>query len=110
MPTVKVKINGKWVSVVAGAHSHDAASIVKGTINSERLPVVPVEKGGTGAETAAKAREKLGITPANIGAAATSHKHTAADVGAAPAYTYGTADLTAGESALETGKLYFVYE
>lgn len=31
-------------------------------------------------------------------------------IGAAPAYTYGTADLTAGTSALETGKLYFVYE
>lgn len=28
----------------------------------------------------------------------------------APAYSYGTADLTAGTSALETGKLYFVYE
>lgn len=31
-------------------------------------------------------------------------------IGAAPAYTYGTADLTAGSSPLETGKLYFVYE
>ena len=29
---------------------------------------------------------------------------------AAPAYTYGTEDLTAGTSPLETGKLYFVYE
>lgn len=28
----------------------------------------------------------------------------------APAYTYGTTDLTAGTSELETGKLYFVYE
>ena len=28
----------------------------------------------------------------------------------APAYTCGTEDLTAGESALETGVLYFVYE
>ena len=28
----------------------------------------------------------------------------------APAYTYGTEDLTAGTSELETGKLYFVYE
>lgn len=28
----------------------------------------------------------------------------------APMYEYGTADLTAGTSALETGKLYFVYE
>ena len=29
---------------------------------------------------------------------------------AAPAYSYGTDDLTAGSSELETGKLYFVYE
>ena len=28
----------------------------------------------------------------------------------APAYTYGTEDLTAGTSALETGKMYIVYE
>lgn len=28
----------------------------------------------------------------------------------APAYDYGTDDLTAGTSALATGKLYFVYE
>ena len=28
----------------------------------------------------------------------------------APMYSYGTADLTAGTSELETGKLYFVYE
>ena len=27
-----------------------------------------------------------------------------------PNYSYGTEDLTAGESTLETGKLYFVYE
>ena len=35
---------------------------------------------------------------------------TPADIGAAPAYSYGTEDLTAGTSPLETGKLYFVYE
>lgn len=28
----------------------------------------------------------------------------------APKYTYGTEDLVEGESSLETGKLYFVYE
>ena len=38
------------------------------------------------------------------------HGITAARIGAAPAYAYGTEDLTAGSSALETGKLYFVYE
>ena len=35
---------------------------------------------------------------------------TPSDIGAAPAYTYGIADMIAGTSALETGKLYFVYE
>ena len=35
---------------------------------------------------------------------------TPSSIGAAPAYTYGTEDLTAGTSPLETGKLYFVYE
>ena len=58
--------------------------------------VVPIAKGGHGAATAKEARENLGITPANIGAA--------------PAYDYSEEDLTAGESELETGKLYFVYE
>lgn len=32
------------------------------------------------------------------------------NIGAAPAYTYGTEDLTAGTSELATGTLYFVYE
>lgn len=50
---------------------------------------VPVTQGGTGATTAAEARTNLG---------------------AAPAYTAGTEDLTAGTSPLESGKLYFVYE
>ena len=48
-----------------------------------------VDDGGTGATTPEAARTNLG---------------------AAPAYDYGTEDLTAGTSALETGKLYFVYE
>jgi len=38
------------------------------------------------------------------------HTHTPAEIGAAPAYSMGTEDLTAGSSALENGKLYFVYE
>lgn len=32
------------------------------------------------------------------------------DIGAAPNYTYSTTDLTAGSSALATGKMYLVYE
>ena len=44
------------------------------------------------------------------GKAEANHTHTPASIGAAPAYTYGTTDLTAGSSTLTTGKLYFVYE
>lgn len=40
----------------------------------------------------------------------TANKPTPAEIGAAPAYAYGTTDLNAGVSELETGKLYFVYE
>lgn len=37
---------------------------------------LPISLGGTGATTAAGARTNLGITPANIGAAASSHTHS----------------------------------
>lgn len=48
-------------------------------------------------------------TAANNAATAASNAQTTAD-SKAPAYSYGTEDLTAGTSALETGKLHFVYE
>ena len=35
---------------------------------------------------------------------------SAADIDAAPAYTYGTEELTAGVSELESGKMYLMYE
>ena len=38
------------------------------------------------------------------------HTHKPSDIGAAPAYTYGTEDLVAGSSALPSGTLYLVYE
>lgn len=81
-----------------------------------------VGKGGTGVASVTAGNFLVGNgtsamtekTPAEvlsaIGAAASGHTHTPESIGAAPEYTYGTTDLTAGSSALETGKLYFVYE
>lgn len=57
----------------ANDHSHDAGDINAGTLDAQRLPVVPVTKGGTGATTAQQAR-------ANIGAADAAHTHNAADI------------------------------
>lgn len=58
---------------------------IKSEVSSAKNPdnfskAVPVSKGGTGATTAAAARTNLGITPANIGAAPTSHTHAAVDI------------------------------
>lgn len=46
----------------------------------ESFSVLPVSKGGTGATTEATARTSLGITPSNIGAAASAHNHAAGDI------------------------------
>ena len=62
------------------SHAHSAADVTSGTLSADRLPTVSVAKGGTGATTAAQARTNLGITAANIGAAASSHNHSAANI------------------------------
>lgn len=46
---------------------NNAANLTTGTLPSGRLPTVPIDKGGTGATTAAAARTNLGITRANLG-------------------------------------------
>ena len=45
-----------------------AADIPTLSITDKTSGILPLERGGTGAETAAAARTNLGITPANIGA------------------------------------------
>lgn len=44
------------------SHNHSASNITSGTLSSDRLPTVPIAKGGTGATTAAGALTNLGIT------------------------------------------------
>ena len=42
-------------------HNHYAAAITQGTLSTERLPTIPIAKGGTGATTAENARTKLDV-------------------------------------------------
>lgn len=71
------------------------------------LPKTPLAlaRGGTGSTTAAAARAALGITLANIGAAAASHKHSAADVNAGilPIEYGGTGGGTAATARSKLG-------
>ena len=71
------------IGAAAASHNHAASDITSGTLSSDRLPTVPVAKGGTGATTAAAA-----LT--NLGAAAASHNH------AASAITSGTLAVARG--------------
>jgi hypothetical protein len=61
-----------------GATTVAAARNVLGLGNT--TGAVPVANGGTGATTAATARTNLGITLENLGAAASSHNHSASAI------------------------------
>lgn len=65
------------------------------------------DKGDTGATGPAYT---LTDTDKNSIATAVKNSTTPASIGAAPAYSYGTTDLTAGTSSLTTGQMHLVYE
>lgn len=54
---VQTQLNGK----AASTHKHAAADISSGTLSVDRLPTIPLAKGGTGATSAATARIALGV-------------------------------------------------
>ena len=74
-----ISVDGVWVGRSAPATVSSATDIrltnAEANIVDLEQQVRPVILGGTGATTAAGARTNLEITPANIGAAATSHSH-----------------------------------
>lgn len=82
------------------------------------MSMIPHGSGGTGAKTADKVaynNTNSGMSADNVQDALDELQTVAVDLetsltGKAPAYAYGTEDLTAGTSPLETGKLYFVHE
>lgn len=51
-------------TVADSSHYHNASNINAGTLSSDRLPTVPIAKGGTGATTAAAALTNLGFSGA----------------------------------------------
>ena len=93
----KAEITDFPTEMKPSAHNHDAADINAGTLGAERLPILPVSKGGTGAEDAATAR-------ANLGAAA------AADIAKTATYAMSNSSSTyakiSGFGAWGTGAWY----
>ena len=70
----------------------------------ELLSPLAVTQGGTGANNASSARSKLDITPANIGAAASSHTHTQTQIsGTVPISKGGTGATTAASARSTLG-------
>lgn len=66
---------------------------------------LPIAQGGTGSKTASDARNKLGVTPANIGAAPSSHTHKAGDItsGTLPIAQGGTGATNASDARTNLG-------
>ena len=89
MATLKQRLHRKNSSGTYDTiHLETGADCITGTLG--------VAHGGTGASTAANARTSLGITPANIGAAASSHNHSASQI------TSGTLSVSRGGTGRST--------
>ena len=89
MATLKQRLHRKNSSgTYDTVYFETSADCITGTLG--------IAHGGTGATTAANARSTLGITPANIGAAASGHSHDASNI------TSGTLPVTRGGTGVTT--------
>lgn len=60
------EITGKPSSFTPSSHTHAASDINSGTLDSARLPVVPVSKGGTGLSTITSGQVLVGNGTGNV--------------------------------------------
>ena len=123
---LKALIDGLTKSSVGLSNVNNTSDADKPVSTAQATAIADAKKAGTDAQTnltghIGNTSNPHNVTANQIGAVPTSRTVngkalsnnitlSASDVGAAPEYTYSTTDLTAGESALTTGKLYFVYE
>lgn len=59
--TGNISISSADIGAAPVSHEHSAANITSGTLNSNRLPTIPISKGGTGAANSNSALESLGL-------------------------------------------------
>lgn len=90
-------------NILGGAKLGDGLSIdANGVLSTTAFSgVLAIDHGGTGASSAENARTSLGITPSNIGAAASVHVHSASDItsGTLPVERGGTGATSAASAA-----------
>lgn len=94
----------KTSSTVTSSSGYTACPVISG------VPYYKDTIPATGTDTAKGLTKLYTTTGTGTDGTMTQAAITTELSGKAPAYTYGTEDLEAGVSALETGKMYFVYE
>ena len=112
--TGNVNITPANIGAAAASHNHSASNINSGTLSADRLPTVPISKGGTGATTAAGARNALGLGN-TTGAVPVANGGTGATTAAAARTNLGLYGMASGTAAPTTstcpsGYVYFRYE
>lgn len=96
-------------SVLSGTSTNPVQNkVIKAELDKKlEDTTVPIAKGGTGAADAAAARTNLGITPANIGAAAASHKQAYT---ASECVSYSSDNNTIGITPAAVKKAFGLFE
>lgn len=93
---------------IAQKEAYNGYEIIDDSQSFEKEPL-GIEVGGTGAKDAASARQKLDITPKNIGAAESGHEHALAGdkiTGVLPISKGGTGATNAASALQNLGIIY----